>query len=164
MQTPRHRLACCRSPTRLLRKGSDTETRWGTISSQGSRRLSSLLRTGVGTASRSSCLFLIAPLPGQLPDLHFADSVGLSAQRRRPIDAPVCAAQSFLARSQIAFALEGMEHRIERARAQRVTVAGEFVDHPLAIKLFLRSVMQNVQPDQTYQQVLMFHPRHCHTT
>jgi hypothetical protein len=40
-------------------------------------------------------------------------------------------------------------------------VAGEFVDHPLAIKFFLRSVMQDVQPDQAYQQILMFHSRHC---
>jgi hypothetical protein len=36
----------------------------------------------------------------------------------------------------------------------------EFVDHPLAVKFFLRDVMLNVQPDQTYQKFLMFHSRH----
>jgi len=161
MQTPRPRLAAA-DPQPPARKNGGTETSSETVSSRGSCCFSSLLCTGVGTAPRSRRWFLIAPLPGQLPNLHLADSIGLSAQRRRPIDAPVCAAQPFLARSQIAFALEGMEHRIERTRAQRVTVAGEFVDHPLAIKFFLRCVMKNVQPDQTYQQLLMFHSRHCH--
>src|SRR5216683_3209201 len=133
MQTPRPRLAAA-DPQPPARKNGGTETSSETVSSRGSCCFSSLLCTGVGTAPRSRRWFLIAPLPGQLPNLHLADSIRLSAQRRRPIDAPVCAAQPFLARSQIAFALEGMLYRIEPTPTQSFTLSLHVAQHLLPVR------------------------------
>src|SRR5262249_34988911 len=99
-------------------------------------------------------------LTRQLPDLYLADSVGFTAQGCRPVEASVGAALTFLAGFQIAPALKGMQHRIERTRTQRVAVAGEVLDHPLAVEFLFRGVMKDVHPDQADQQVLMLHSRH----
>jgi hypothetical protein len=53
-----------------------------------------------------------------------------------------------------------MQHRIERSRAESVAVSGKFVDHPLPIKRLLRCVMQHMQTNKSFEQLLMLHPRH----
>src|ERR1700721_1755493 len=53
-----------------------------------------------------------------------------------------------------------MEHRIESARTQSVAVLGWLVDHPLTVELLLCGVTQDVQPDQSFEQVLVLHPGH----
>lgn len=39
-------------------------------------------------------------------------------------------------------------------------MAGKLVDHPLPIEFVLHRMMKNVQPDQSFQQILMLHVRH----
>src|SRR5258708_2935054 len=54
-----------------------------------------------------------------------------------------------LAGAEIAFLLEAVEQRIQTARADAVAVARQFLDHAEAENGLLRSVMQDVQADQT---------------
>jgi hypothetical protein len=86
----------------------------------------------------------LSPLACQLPNLDFGDFVGFAAKRRRAIKAPKRAAETFLPRFEIAAALQRMQHRVEGAGTESVAV-----NHPLAVKLFFRRVMQDVQANKT---------------
>jgi len=55
-------------------------------------------------------------------------------------------------RYQITLALNGVQHRIQRAGTEPVSVAAEFVDHPLPIDLVLRRVVENMEPDEPADQ------------
>jgi len=57
------------------------------------------------------------PPAGKLADLDLGELVCLLAQCRGAVNAPVGAAQPFLARPHISAALELVEHRVERPRA-----------------------------------------------
>ncbi len=58
---------------------------------------------------------------------------------------------------QVAIPFQLREHRVERSRREAVAVTRQFFNHPLAIDWVLSCVMKNVQPNQTRQQVVMFH-------
>ena len=51
---------------------------------------------------------------------------------------------------------EPMQHRIKSTGAHSVSVASQFLNHPVPVKLALYRVMQNMQPDQPCGDFLMF--------
>ena len=83
------------------------------------------------------------------------------AQGSGAIKAPEDPTKPFLSRPEIAAALQRMEHRIKCARTERVTVPGKLVNHPLAIEFVSRGMVQNMKPNQAFQQLLVLHSRHC---
>lgn len=82
---------------------------------------------------------------------------GLATEGCRPIDPALAPAGPFQARSQVSPLFHGVQHRVEGAGAELVPVPPQFLDHPLAVQVALGRVMQDVQPDEASQKVLVFH-------
>lgn len=96
-------------------------------------------------------------LAEKLTDPIPRDLQRLASERRRPVHAPYCPADAPLLGCEIAFALQGAQHRVERSRTELVAVPAELFDHPLPVQLALDGVVQDVKPNQSGKQLSMFH-------
>src|SRR5437016_3721523 len=74
-----------------------------------------------------------AQLADELADLGFYKLIGFPPKRGGAVHTTKSTTQSLLSRFQIAAPLQRMKHWVERARAQRVAMTGELVNHPLAV-------------------------------
>src|SRR5215472_11075743 len=52
---------------------------------------------------------------------------------------------------------KGVQHRVERARADLIAVPRELLDHPVAIEIPLGRVVQHMQPHKAREKFLMLH-------
>lgn len=50
-----------------------------------------------------------------------------------------------------------VEHRVERARADAVAMPSQFLDHPLSVQVALGGMVQDVEPNESGEELLMFH-------
>jgi Major Facilitator Superfamily len=96
----------------------------------------------------------------KLAHLKLEDLVRLAPQCRCPIEASKSAARALDLRFQVSSALQAVEHRIKRPRTKRIAVTRKFVNHPLPVERGGGGVMQNMQPYQPLEQLLMVHFRH----
>jgi hypothetical protein len=70
----------------------------------------------------------------ELTDLPLPDPVRLTPQPGRRVDATKRTPQALFPGSQVAIALEGMKHRIQRPGTERITVTRKLLNHPLPIE------------------------------
>ena len=85
-------------------------------------------------------------LPEQFPDLPLGPFERPAPLGGGPVDAARGTAIPFLVGAKIALLFHGMQQRVERARAELVAVAAEFLDDPLSKDRFARGVVQDVNP------------------
>ena len=96
----------------------------------------------------------------KLANLLLRKLVRVAAQGGRPIETAEGPARTRDRGLQVAPALQPMQHWIQSAGTERVAVAREFLNHPLPVETFFGRVMQDVQPNESFQQFLMLHPGH----
>jgi hypothetical protein len=124
----------------------------------------------VATLSESdipaSISFILEEFAEQFTDLDLSTIERPPANRRCAIRAPRRSAVPARNRTQIAFRLECMENWIERARAEAVAMAFEFLHDAKTKNRLARRVMQNMQPDKARIQLPIAHnlrrvPQQC---
>src|SRR6476620_2926133 len=91
-------------------------------------------------------------LAGELPDPDFGKHQALLAQLCCLVELSRHPPFPLYARSQIALFLHGMEHRVQGAGAEAVTVVRQLVDHPLPVDFVFRSMMQNMQSNEAGEE------------
>ncbi len=86
---------------------------------------------------------------------------GLSAViRHRVAPSPASARSALvLARHEVACLLHGVQHGVERSRAELVPVPGQLLDHPLPVDLAFGGMVEDVQAHEAGQEVVMIHGR-----
>jgi len=72
--------------------------------------------------------------PDQLSDLEPGDLVRLAAERGCAVEAPKRPSRAFDLGLQVPATFQTVQHGVKRAGTERVAVASEFVNHPLAIE------------------------------
>jgi len=84
----------------------------------------------------------------QLAHPHTRNSQRAPSGRRDAIDAANTSAGTLLARAEIPAALEGVENRIQRSRAQSVAVPTELLDHLHAEDGLFGRVVEHMQSNE----------------
>ncbi len=94
-------------------------------------------------------MLILKQLGEELPYLLLRCSQGLLSGSRRTICSPTSAPIPLFLRAQQAAGFEPMQHRIDRACAEPVTVPSQLFDHSQPKDWLLAGVVQNVQPNET---------------
>ena len=94
---------------------------------------------------------------------HFrpGDGKRIAALAGRAVVTARAAAHALGPGFEVALALQPMQHRIERSRADPVTVLAQLLEHPVAEELALDRMVQDMQADQAAQEVLMLRRFHA---
>src|SRR3990172_7758537 len=100
---------------------------------------------------------LLEQLAEELLHLLLRIGQGVSTLRCDPVEAPRPLGLTLLSRLEIAFALQTMQHWIERAGAELIAVPAELLADPAAVDRLFRRVVQHVQPDQPNIEVRVTH-------
>lgn len=93
--------------------------------------------------------FILEKFTEKFLDAFSCVAKSFMTRRRGAIDAATFSVEALAVRAQQAFAFHSTEQRIQRARAEFVAVAGEFLDHPETENGPLAGVMQDVKANQT---------------
>ena len=100
-------------------------------------------------------MLVFEQLAEQFADLIFGGLESFPTSRCCTIELPVAVALSFLLRDEKSSLLERVQQGIHGARAQFVTVAAQFLDHPQSKHVALTRMVEDVKPYQACVEVLM---------
>ncbi|EWG99920.1 hypothetical protein Q427_22190 [Halomonas sp. BC04] len=100
---------------------------------------------------------LVHGFTGKFQQLSPGHRQAFPAKVGSPVESAMGASLVSFAGGQVTLALHRVEHGIKCTGTQPIAMVRQFVDHPLAVYFMLRSVVQDVQPHQTGEQVMMLH-------